>query len=102
VPIVTHLHGGHSNEESDGYPEAWYLPAASNIPSGYATAGSFYDPFKAKSEALFGQAWTPGSAVFQYDNDQRAATIWYHDHTLGMTRSNVYAGRFTGGMRYIG
>jgi FtsP/CotA-like multicopper oxidase with cupredoxin domain len=92
VPIVTHLHGGHSNEESDGYPEAWYLPAATNIPSGYATAGSFYDTFKAKSEALLGQPWTPGSAVFQYDNDQRAATIWYHDHTLGMTRSNVYAG----------
>jgi hypothetical protein len=23
VPIVTHLHGGHSFEESDGYPEAW-------------------------------------------------------------------------------
>ncbi len=92
VPIVTHLHGGHSNEESDGYPEAWYLPAANDIPSGYATAGSFYDTFKAKSEALFGQPWTLGSAVFQYDNDQRAATIWYHDHTLGMTRANVYAG----------
>jgi FtsP/CotA-like multicopper oxidase with cupredoxin domain len=92
VPIVTHLHGGHSNEESDGYPEAWYLPAATNIPSGYATAGSFYNTFKAKSEALLGQPWTTGSAVFQYDNDQRAATIWYHDHTLGMTRSNVYAG----------
>jgi len=38
------------------------------------------------------QAWTPGSAVFQYDNDQRAATMWFHDHTLGMTRANVYAG----------
>jgi spore coat protein A, manganese oxidase len=92
VPIITHLHGGHSNEESDGYPEAWYLPAATNIPSGYATVGSFYDTFKAKSEALFGQSWTPGSAVFQYHNDQRAATMWYHDHTLGMTRANVYAG----------
>jgi hypothetical protein len=26
VPLVTHLHGGHSTEESDGYAEAWYLP----------------------------------------------------------------------------
>jgi spore coat protein A, manganese oxidase len=25
-------------------------------------------------------------------NDQDAATLWYHDHTLGMTRLNVYAG----------
>jgi FtsP/CotA-like multicopper oxidase with cupredoxin domain len=30
--------------------------------------------------------------VFEYPNDQRAATLWYHDHTLGMTRLNVYAG----------
>jgi spore coat protein A, manganese oxidase len=92
VPIVTHLHGGHSSEESDGYAEAWYLPAANNIPSGYARVGSFYDTFRSKAEGLLGQPWTLGSAVFEYDNDQRAATMWYHDHTLGMTRSNVYAG----------
>ena len=92
VPIVTHLHGGHSSEESDGYAEAWYLPAANNLPPDIARVGSLYDTFKAKSEALLGQKWTPGSAVFEYDNDQAAATVWYHDHTLGMTRSNVYAG----------
>jgi FtsP/CotA-like multicopper oxidase with cupredoxin domain len=92
VPIVTHLHGGHSTEENDGYPEAWYLPAARNIPAGYARRGSLYNTFRAKAQAALGQAWTPGSAVFQYDNDQRASTLWYHDHTLGMTRANVYAG----------
>ena len=37
-------------------------------------------------------AWEPGTSVFQYPNTQRASTIWYHDHTLGMTRLNVYAG----------
>lgn len=36
--------------------------------------------------------WAPGTAVFQYDNDQPASTLWFHDHTLGMTRANVYAG----------
>ncbi len=30
--------------------------------------------------------------MFQYPNDHRASTLWYHDHTLGMTRANVYAG----------
>ncbi|MGE5637014.1 MAG: multicopper oxidase family protein [Nocardioidaceae bacterium] len=30
--------------------------------------------------------------MFEYENDQRAATMWFHDHTLGMTRLNVYAG----------
>ncbi len=92
VPIVTHLHGGHSAEESDGYAEAWYLPDATNFPAGYATVGSHYDEFKNKFFAKFGQAWERGTAVFQYENDQRASTLWFHDHTLGMTRLNVYAG----------
>jgi FtsP/CotA-like multicopper oxidase with cupredoxin domain len=92
VPIVTHLHGSHSAEESDGFAEAWYLPHATNIPAGYARVGSFYDEFRAKFQAKWHQAWPPGTAVFQYQNDQRASTLWFHDHTLGMTRANVYAG----------
>ncbi|RPI88977.1 MAG: bilirubin oxidase, partial [Chloroflexi bacterium] len=31
-------------------------------------------------------------ATFQYPNNNRASTVWYHDHALGMTRLNVYAG----------
>jgi bilirubin oxidase len=92
VPMVTHLHGGHSTEESDGYAEAWYLPVAKDIPAGYATVGSYYDTFKAKFEDIWHHPWEPGTAVFQYENDQRPATLWFHDHVLGMTRVNVYAG----------
>jgi spore coat protein A len=92
VPLVTHLHGHHSGQESDGFPSAWYLPAANNLPAGYATGGSFYDVFKAQAEALYRQPWRPGSAVFQYENEQGATTLWYHDHALGTTRLNVYAG----------
>jgi FtsP/CotA-like multicopper oxidase with cupredoxin domain len=88
VPIVTHVHGAHAPDWADGYAEAWYLPAASNIPDGYAAEGSWYETFQAKS----GMAWEPGTATFEYPNDQRAATLWYHDHSLGMTRANVYAG----------
>jgi FtsP/CotA-like multicopper oxidase with cupredoxin domain len=92
VPIVTHLHGGSNTDESDGYPEAWYLPAANNIPTGFATTGTWYNFFRTKFTALHGGTWDPGSATFVYQNDQRATTLWYHDHTLGMTRLNVYAG----------
>jgi spore coat protein A, manganese oxidase len=92
VPIVTHLHGGHNAQESDGYAEAWFLPVATNIPAGYATEGTWYDRFKAVFQSKFGVTWEPGTATFQYENDQRAGTFWYHDHTLGMTRLNVYAG----------
>ena len=43
VPIVTHVHGAHTTDESDGYTEAWYLPAANNIPGSYAAEGTWYD-----------------------------------------------------------
>lgn len=93
VPMVTHVHGAASvGDESDGYAEAWYLPDASNIPSNYAAVGSWYDFFKSKANTNFGATWGPGYATFQYPNANRASTLWYHDHTLGLTRLNVYAG----------
>jgi spore coat protein A len=37
--------------------------------------------------------YTPGkSAVLSYPNDQDAALLWYHDHAMGITRLNIYAG----------
>jgi spore coat protein A, manganese oxidase len=93
VPVVTHVHGAVGvGDESDGYPEAWYLPDAVDIPADYATRGTWYDFFAGKAADLHGVEWGPGRATFQYPNDQRAATLWYHDHTLGITRANVYAG----------
>ncbi|MES2647650.1 MAG: multicopper oxidase domain-containing protein [Bacteroidota bacterium] len=71
IPIVTHLHGGHTESASDGLPEAWYTP-------GFALRGMNF--VKGEAEPYF------------YDNDQEAATLWYHDHALGITRLNVYAG----------
>ena len=88
VPNVVHVHGARVTEESDGGPEIWYLPNAVNIPSGYATTGTFYDYYNTK----YGLNWLPGSVMAQYGNDQPATTLWYHDHVLGMTRLNVYAG----------
>jgi FtsP/CotA-like multicopper oxidase with cupredoxin domain len=93
VPMVTHLHGAVGvGDESDGYAEAWYLPAAGNLDPAYATEGTWYSFFAAKAAAGFGAAWGRGFATFQYPNQNRASTLWYHDHALGMTRLNVYAG----------
>jgi spore coat protein A len=92
VPLVTHVHGSVGvGDESDGYAEAWFLPKARNIPGGFATKGTWYDFFANKAAASFGAKWGPGFATFQYPNTE-AGTKWYHDHTLGMTRLNVYAG----------
>jgi len=93
VPMCTHVHGAVGvGDESDGYAEAWYLPAANNIPAGYATEGTWYEFFAGKAGTNLGVTWGPGYATFEYPNLNRASTIWYHDHTLGMTRLNVYAG----------
>ena len=90
VPIVTHVHGMEEVEDwSDGYPEAWYLPAASNLPAGYASVGTWYDFFRSKCGEV---GWSPAQATYRYPNTQRPATLWFHDHALGITRLNVYAG----------
>lgn len=85
VPFITHVHGAHTTAESDGFPTAWYLPAARNIPPGYATRGTDF-------AQIPGVPVEDGAAVFEYPNDQHPATLWYHDHSMGLTRLNVYAG----------
>jgi spore coat protein A, manganese oxidase len=45
------------------------------------------------SDGLPEKWFTPGqSAVYHYPNEQQGATLWYHDHAVGITRLNVYAG----------
>ena len=109
VPIVTHVHGAHVNSNSDGYPEAWWLANANDIPAGYATTGTLFtqqdnvngdaqDPqyrnLDGRPTGLIQKDFDPvgGAAFYSYENTQAATTLWYHDHTLGMTRLNVYAG----------
>ncbi len=93
VPIVTHAHGIERVEDwADGYPEAWYLPAARNIPPGFARQGTWFDFFNEKADKRGLGDWDRGEATYRYPNSQEPSTAWFHDHTLGMTHLNVYAG----------
>ena len=76
VPIVTHLHGGHNLSAFDGLPEQWFTQSRSG-PGGTG-------PRETGADFV--------SSTMQYLNDQQSATLWYHDHALGITRLNVYAG----------
>lgn len=67
VPVVTHLHGAEVQSDSDGHPDAWFTYDGKHGP-GYV------------------------SSRYTYPNTQEATTMWYHDHAMGMTRLNVYAG----------
>lgn len=52
-----------------------------------------YADFNVGFQQWYGELpWEPGTATCQYPNKQRATTLWYHDHSLGITRLNVYAG----------
>ena len=45
VPIVTHVHGAHVSPNSDGYPEAWWLPRREQHPGDYATTGTLVNEY---------------------------------------------------------
>jgi len=60
VPIVSHVHGAVGvGDESDGYAEAWYLPAANNLPADYAAEGTWYNYFAGKAVANYKATWGP-------------------------------------------
>ncbi len=91
IPTVVHLHGISAESESDGIPEAWNLPAANNIPVGFARHGSDY--CQVNSSGVRNCTYNlDGAALFQYPNAQYPATLFFHDHTLGITLQNVYMG----------
>jgi spore coat protein A len=48
---------------------------------------------RSESDGLPEKWFAPGSSArYDYPNSQPATTLWYHDHALGITRMNVYAG----------
>jgi spore coat protein A, manganese oxidase len=67
VRTVTHVHGAQVMPDSDGYPDAWVT-----------------------SDGRAGLVRAADPCI--YPNDQPATTLWYHDHAIGITRLNIYAG----------
>lgn len=65
--IHTHLHGGRVAATEDGNPFDAYAGGEPEVAPG-------------------------GEQTTSYPNAQGAALLWYHDHALGITRTNVYAG----------
>ncbi len=108
---VVHLHGGHVSPEADGYPEFTFLP-------GEEAANCVTDPELSCTDDA--QCPAPGvcddvastsctsdldcvglggtencmlcEPGYLYPNNQLPSNIWFHDHSLGQTRLNVYMG----------
>jgi spore coat protein A, manganese oxidase len=75
-PIDPHIHGA--------MPPA---PAVRTVPHLHGARSA------SESDGLPEKWFAPGSSAnYSYPNSQPAATLWYHDHAVGITRLNVYAG----------
>lgn len=81
--VTPHLHGGFTEPGSDGHPYSWWT-ATGGVNGVAGQAGSHHTSLDSASPA--------GTALFGYSNAQPAAMLWYHDHAMGITRLNAYAG----------
>jgi len=86
IPAVPHLHGGEVPPVLDGGPDAWFL-SSTTTPAGYTQHGAAY-----YTSTIAGDTAAANEVILRYPNMQEPANIWFHDHTLGATRLNVYAG----------
>lgn len=77
IPAVVHLHGGEVPPVIDGGPDAWVTSDGTH--KGHA----FYSKDGAAATNYH---------IYRYPNKQEGAPIWFHDHVLGATRLDVYAG----------
>jgi spore coat protein A len=80
IPACPHLHGGYVPPVLDGGPDSWFTSDGHYIGKGFYSKG-----------------WTQGDqpqnyCIYRYPNYQEGSPIWFHDHTLGATRLNVYMG----------
>ncbi|WP_030238172.1 multicopper oxidase family protein [Streptomyces sp. NRRL S-350] len=100
VASVTHLHGGHTPADSDGYPVDLLLPVGASAGAAPGAAGT---QGAAGMEGMPGMQGMPGmrpaagrdvvgERSYTYPGKQRAATLWYHDHRMGFTGPGVWHG----------
>ena len=79
VPVSTHLHGGQTPPESDGYPTDLIMPRrAAHEMGGHGSMEHMGSGHHYKD--------------YSYPLEQRAATLWYHDHRMDFTGPQVWRG----------
>ncbi|MBI5304754.1 MAG: multicopper oxidase domain-containing protein [Chloroflexi bacterium] len=86
-----HLHGGLIPWISDGTAHQWTTPSgeSTQYPSGVSV-------YNVPDMPNPGRTAAQGELTFYYNNEQSARLMFYHDHSFGITRLNVYAGEAAG------
>ena len=87
-----HLHGNNTVWISDGTPHQWITPKGetTSYPQGVSVR-----PVPDMTAQDTGDA-TDGVMTFYWSNAQSARLMFYHDHSMGITRLNVYVGQAAG------
>lgn len=80
-----HLHGGLVPWITDGGPFAWWDPQGGQGVS-----------FLNNQILRPGETVPANEAEYYYPNGHSARFVWYHDHAIGITRLNAYAGIASG------
>lgn len=78
LPIDHHLHG--AEKDKPAVRAVVHVHGAKTPPESDGYPEDWYVPGK--------------SLTYTYPNRQEPATLWYHDHTMGINRLNIYAGLF--------
>jgi FtsP/CotA-like multicopper oxidase with cupredoxin domain len=98
---TVHLHGSNTVWISDGTPNQWITPADETTPypkgvSVVPVPDMWFNPttHAAVPAGTAGAVNDPGTGAMTlfYSNAQSARLMFYHDHSYGITRLNVYAG----------
>jgi len=91
-----HLHGGLTPWISDGTPHQWITPAGD--PTVYQKGVAFQNvpDMIGPGKSIPTPAAGDGMGTYYYPNAQSGRLMFYHDHSYGITRLNVYAGEAAG------
>lgn len=79
-PVSVHLHGGRTPAASDGYPTDLILPVGTASPAGSMPVDDPHANVVA------------GERDYTYPFEQRAATLWYHDHRMDFSAPQIWRG----------
>ncbi|HSB21227.1 MAG TPA: hypothetical protein VLD85_14565 [Anaeromyxobacteraceae bacterium] len=88
---AVHLHGNNTVWISDGNVHQWITPAAETTPYPKGVSVRNVPDMGTACDAP-----SSGCMTFFYTNAQSARLQFYHDHAMGITRLNVYAGEAAG------
>ena len=86
------MHGGWIPWISDGGPYDWFSPGCPDYTHGL----SFLNGPGGVFDNIPGIPMEAGQGDYYYPNNQSTRLMWYHDHALGITRLNAYAGVASG------